>query len=273
MVEKTSALLSTVDATSNLMWSRLLELQVASFFPFELQFLMTCPGWAAAHRVLDAGCGNGYYLSQVKKFFPEKVYAGIDISEEHISAARQNSHLSGVEFSCEDFFNYEPHQTFDVVVLRLIVQHLAGIDSIFSKLEKLLVRGGTALIVEPDPAMFCNHPPTPFFGKLLFDYTAATAAQKINRADLEGVVTKLSMLHRWEVVNVASLVVPQVGPFTRNPLLQIFSLWIDIFERSKAVAFDFDAVRAELDSWAENPISYNQVGLKIVEIKRDTDQN
>jgi 2-polyprenyl-3-methyl-5-hydroxy-6-metoxy-1,4-benzoquinol methylase len=265
---KTSDLLSTQDRTAHLQWSRLLELQVTSFLPYELQYLLNSEVWKSAGKILDAGCGSGFYLSQIKRFFPDKSYSGIDISEEHIGAAVQNSQLNGVELSCSDFFSYATKERFDVVVMRLIVQHLSDVVAILRQLEQLLVSDGTVIILEPEPMLFRNHPVTPLFVKLLRDYALATAAHKINRADLENLESKIAQTSNWKIAKSATMIVPRIGPFSSDPLMEIFGLWIDIFERSKAVTCDFGGVRHELDAWAKNQDCYNQVGLKILEIRR-----
>jgi 2-polyprenyl-3-methyl-5-hydroxy-6-metoxy-1,4-benzoquinol methylase len=264
-----SKLLSTVDPLAQLQWSNLLELQVAQFFPYELQYLLKSKSWRDARRVLDAGCGNGAFLSRLKRYFPDKSYTGLDLQPEYLAAASGSEHLKGIEFVCQDFFAFEPGRPFDVVIMRLIVQHMTGTERIFAKLAALLNPGGSALIIEPDTTAFLNYPPTPKFEALLGAYTAATVKADLNRGHLASLDQVLAQQKGWTVVEVVSLLAPRLGPFSSAPLAQIFSLWIDIFERSKAVECDFDAIRAELDEWSERPDSYNQVGVKIIELRRD----
>lgn len=263
----TSRLLSTEDPASQIQWSNLLELQIAQFFPYELHFLLGSKRWATRNRVLDAGCGSGRYIAELRRFFPEKTYAGLDISKEHIAAAQEDDSLRGIDFVCGDFFAYEPSFRFDAVLMRLIVQHMKGLTDIFEKLDKLISSDGSVYIIEPAPALFRNFPPTPLFEKLLYDYTAATAKTKINRAQLTTLEQGLAQIPGWIVADKATLTAPQVGPFEATALSQIFRLWIDIFERSQVVECDFEIVRRELDTWAANPATYNQIGLAIFELR------
>ena len=36
--------------------------------------------WRDAERVLDVGCGNGFFLNQLADAFPDKEYLGVDVN-------------------------------------------------------------------------------------------------------------------------------------------------------------------------------------------------
>ena len=89
--------------------------------------------------VLDAGCGNGYYLARLRSFFPAKDYAGIDISRELVDLARQ---YAGIDFALCDFFALPPRRSHDVILMRFIVQHLKDFGMLLDQAARLLRPGG-----------------------------------------------------------------------------------------------------------------------------------
>lgn len=262
-------LLSTRDPIAELNWSMLLELQVATYLPFELHFFFNWLGWHKAKRVLDAGCGNGYFLSQLRRYFPEKSYTGLDLSEEHVASARLSRELADVEFVHCDFLGYRPSQLYDVVLMRLIVQHMSGFDKIFEQLERTVRKGGSVVIIEPEPNLFLNYPETPIFENLLAAYAKSTKANNLNRANLSQMGEAISHRHKeWVIVQDRVIVAPSLGPFHASPLVQIFTLWIDIIERSRALSFDFSAAREEIRKWSNLEVSYSQIGVQLIEVVR-----
>ncbi len=267
MTSSDGSLLSTGNALSFMQWQLLLEHQVAEYWPYELEFLLASETWRNASRVLDVGCGNGHYLTRLISHFPEKNYAGIDISSEHISAAQSNPRLSGVAFTQADLSAFQPAEKHDVVLLRLVVQHLDGLQAALQSVRNLVHQDSAVFIIEPDPASFFNHPPTPKFAQLLIDYAMSETVQAKTRANLSGIEKELSDLPGWRIEKAAHRIAPRVGPFSNASLLQIFSLWIDIFEGSKAVESDFDGVRQEIEEWASSPTAFNRLGLQLYELK------
>lgn len=259
--------MTTADPVAELLWSRLLELQVAIYLPYELQFYYGSDDWTSARRVLDAGCGRGDFLGKLRQHFPDKAYVGLDLSGELLASARHSPYLDGVSLVQSDFLAFQPDAPFDVVMMRLIIQHMSGFDAVFQQLETIVAPRGSVFIVEPDPSQFENAPPLPAFNALLHAYAQATAAQRLNRADL-GQITQAAARNGWKIRRDDVVKVPAVGPFRSTPILQVYNLWIDIFEHTRAVAFDFAQVRQELKAWSEREISYSQVGFRFIEATR-----
>lgn len=67
--------------------------------------------------LLDAGCGCGGLGNALSEKFAIKFYKGLDINEQQIKWASENSGLSvPCEFVCADIAEYEDEQKFDAVV-------------------------------------------------------------------------------------------------------------------------------------------------------------
>ncbi len=262
-----SVIVETRDPAAALRWNALLELQVAAYLPYEISHLLGSQVWAKAARVLDAGCGNGYFLSRLRQFFPEKDYTGLDISSELVEAARDNSGLHGVRIVHQDFFEFES-DPYDVVIMRLIVQHMAGLDRILERLNRLVTKGGTVFIVEPDPSVFLNYPRTPLFEKLLQDYVERTNSAGLNRGRLANLFSNIEEEGCWRLRGDTTVVAPSIGPFENSSLAQIFSLWIDLFERVPGLNVSFASVRKEIDCWSSQNFAFNQIGIRFIELER-----
>lgn len=261
-------LLQTSRGNALLRWDTLLDVQVETFLPYELQFLFSCPAWAGASRVLDAGCGNGYFLSSLSRFFPDKTYVGIDVSRELIDVARNNYARPGLGFELADFFAYKPEAPVDFLFMRLVVQHLQGVSAVLERAKDLVEQGGTLLVVEPDPRGFMNFPPTPVFMGLLQAIEQHGADTSKNRANLALLGQALEISPDWTLANAAQAIVPQVGPFANSHLLEMFLLWIESLESAGEIDFPFDDARSEIEAWAAGDVSYNQIGVCFFQLER-----
>ena len=65
--------------------------------------------------VLDAGCGNGYYLSRLQPYFPEKTYTGIDISPEMVDQLRAKPGGADIKVTMGSFADVSVVGRFDLV--------------------------------------------------------------------------------------------------------------------------------------------------------------
>lgn len=266
---KADRLLQTSRGSALLRWDTLLEVQVNIFLAYELHYLFTCEAWTRARTVIDAGCGNGYFLASLQRFFPDKDYRGVDLSPELIEVAKASFEGPGLAFEAADFFRYRAPRPADFLLMRLIVQHLSGIGEALARAAALVRPGGTLLIVEPDPTSFGNQPPTPRFMAMLAAVERHGAETKRNRADLAALGELVKAAPHWTLVEDTREVVPQVGPFAATMLHEMFLLWIDSLEAAGEIGVDFQAVRDEIEAWAQRDTAYNQIGIRFFRLERE----
>ena len=245
-----------------LRWDTLLEIQVNIFLPYELQYLIACPAWTGARSVTDAGCGNGYFLSSLQRYFPEKLYRGLDISEELIAVAKATYENPDLTFECGDFFSFEPEATVDFLFMRLIVQHLRGMDDILERASRILRPGGSLLIVEPDPPSFMTFPTTPRFMELLQAVEVHGAKHKKNRADIAAIGAAVDKSDGWQLADDKTIVVSQTGPFANSMWQEMYLLWVDSLDSAGEFEFPFQLVREEIEDWAQTETTYSQIGIR-----------
>lgn len=249
-------------------WDQLLEAQTDVFFPHEIEHFLSSDKWMTASSVLDVGCGNGYYLSKLKTFFPLKSYTGIDVSPRLVEIASAQD-KTGIDFQTADFFSFESDQKYDVILMRLIVQHMKGIGDLLDKAGRLLVDDGCVVIIEPDPENFANRPQTPMFDELLRAVKSHARAQERNKSDLTHLGQGFDHIPGWRLSGHTRKTVPHTGPFANTRLLQMLNLWIDILEGAGEIDYPFDDTRREIDAWSEDRTAYNQIGIQILVLERD----
>ena len=259
---------SSSEAASN--WDQLLQLQTEMFLPSEIKFFLSCKEWLDAQSVLDVGCGNGAYISKIAHHFPEKTYLGIDTSPELISVARQRKAAPSLCFEQRDFYEFQSEELFDVVVMRLIVQHLKGFEPVLCQASRLLKPGGSLVIIEPDLPNSWNRPETPKFERLLKNVQKNSLQNQTNRSILSELDHIVSMNENWSTEENKTISIPYVGSFEDSNLLRLYNLWIDILNDSQVISLPIWEVRRELQAWSQRLDSYAQIGVRFMQLRCGT---
>ncbi len=236
-------------------WDELLVSQVDLSIGSELTMLLSLEQWHRARRVIDAGCGNGYYLAQLREHFADKNYLGIDISPE-LTASALTRHPE-IEFETADFFAASAAPA-DVVVMRFLVQHLGDFAAILRQARQMLRPGGVLIIIEADLSRSVIRPLPPMFLQMLATYQKASVADgglKDQLLDDVGALIAKSG-ESWQVAATRENGTSLVGPFAGGNLIKVFGIWVELAESSAMFEFDFAAVRRELATWAMQPAAF-----------------
>ena len=117
------------------------------------RFVVTETSAAAPARILDAGCGRGFYLKLLSQLPSTKEVAGVDINASHLNVARNfvgsdsnsvsihNASISSLPF--ED--NY-----FDFIVCSEVLEHVSNPKEAVSELRRVLRPGGRIAVTVPN---------------------------------------------------------------------------------------------------------------------------
>lgn len=267
--QQSDRLLQTARGSALLRWDTLLEVQVDIFLAYELQYLIGCDAWHAARRVADAGCGNGFFLSSLSRYFPDKSYQGIDISPELVAVAKANHERRGLEFGVADFFTWSADPPVDFLLMRLIVQHLRGLPDVLARARELVAPGGSLLIVEPDPPRFLTYPPTPHFQAMLVAVKTHGAQQDKSRGDVSAIADAARSAPGWRLADDRTIVVSKTGPFAGSSLLEMYLLWIESLESAGEIEFPYEQARKEIEKWGQQQTTYTQIGIRFFRLERD----
>jgi SAM-dependent methyltransferase len=110
-----------------------------------LDILNLCQG-----KLLELGCGTGYDT----KYLSEKGFdvTAIDISEDAVEIAKQNTHGLNIDYIVGDFFNDLPDKQFDIVYDRgFLHNYQDSFLEIFEKLNAIMTEGGKYIFITGNP--------------------------------------------------------------------------------------------------------------------------
>jgi methionine biosynthesis protein MetW len=106
------------------------------------------------NKVLDIGCGDGWFGKRIKKDFKADVY-GIDISKEALKEAK----LSGLKVKQHDLDGNKlpyPNNHFDAVLCGDIIEHLFNTELFIKEIWRILKKGGFLVLSVPNIAAYYN---------------------------------------------------------------------------------------------------------------------
>lgn len=102
-------------------------------------------------RVLDAGCGSGYYTNQLANAGADVL--GVDASESMIQTARER-YGDAADFEVRDLresLSDLGSESFDLVVSQLTLEHIEDWHHVFSEFAELLGEGGSVVASTAHP--------------------------------------------------------------------------------------------------------------------------
>lgn len=99
------------------------------------------------NRILDIGCGTGNLLEIFDSIYPQMEVTGIDIDpevKENAISSIKNNIIIG------DFLTYKFKNSFDIIIMRFVLEHLLNFHDYIQKAVDLLNSGGILFISTPD---------------------------------------------------------------------------------------------------------------------------
>ena len=262
-------LLDTSEKSVSLKWNDLLNIQTDLFIPYEISLLYRCYDWEVSTSILDIGCGNGYFTKQLSNQFPEKQFTGLDISGELISAAKEYNSSNQINYVQGNLFDFETIEPYEVIVMRLIVQHLGDFSKLLDHLHKLLIPGGSLIILDANHNGMFNYPHLPKFYELLSKLDELSEANKTNRCLSHRWRDMAAITKRWHLVEEQIIDVPIIHANANEEVLQIYELWLDIIESANEIDINFEEIRSELKAWSNTPNAFAQFGIHFMHLVKN----
>jgi cyclopropane fatty-acyl-phospholipid synthase-like methyltransferase len=103
------------------------------------------PSICNAHRLLEIGCGNGYFLAEAKRLSKVKT-TGLEMSDQ--SAEKARVHCDDVRVGGLDQLKFD--ERFEVIVALQVIEHIYEPGDFVTTLEEHLSEGGTLILTTPD---------------------------------------------------------------------------------------------------------------------------
>ena len=101
-------------------------------------------------KLLEVGCGPGFYLRCAEKWFPNCEIYGLDIDNSLVEFAKVHVKRATIIRHDGQAIPF-PCQTFDVVVLLQVIEHLEKPERFFAGAYRVLKEDGLLLIATPNP--------------------------------------------------------------------------------------------------------------------------
>lgn len=120
------------------------------YFPLRTQWLIKQLPKKFSGKVLDAGCGDGGMLAEVKELHPEIEPYGVDISESGCRIAKER----GINTKVANLNEKIPFKDsfFDFVVVHEVIEHLLDPDKFLEECNRTLKKRGYLVITTPNLA-------------------------------------------------------------------------------------------------------------------------
>ncbi len=102
-------------------------------------------------KILEVGCGRGFYANIIGMYFPKTSYTGIDINEKHLQVAKVFAQAPNVHFQKANAIKLSfADKVFDKIICSEVLEHIKNDRKVLSELYRVLKPQGIAVITVPN---------------------------------------------------------------------------------------------------------------------------
>jgi len=185
-------------------------------------------GYKRTGRLLDVGCGEGYFLQYAEKYYDTY---GSDVSEYCIREAKQRTDRTRLSVGSVTHIDYED-ENFDMITCFDVLEHLDNPGAVIRECRRVLKRGGVFVARVPNTlSPGCKWKKEDWFG-----YKDKTHVSLLSNEEWFEVFRKndfeiVGVLLRWLVGYPLSEIHSEIctGLFYKNTFIRAFSGWYEIF--------------------------------------------
>lgn len=120
------------------------------YFPQRTRWLIKQLPRKFSGKILDAGCGDGGMLAEIKDLYPNIEPYGVDISKSGCKIAKKR----GIDVKVADLNDKIPFKDdfFDFIIGHEIIEHLVDPDKFLEESARVLKKGGYLILTTPNLA-------------------------------------------------------------------------------------------------------------------------
>lgn len=125
------------------------------FYAMRVKIIMDMLALKQDERILEIGCGEGYYTKKLLEATPD-VFA-TDISEKFLEKAKKNTDSKACEYTCCPSENLPyPDGYFDKILMSEVIEHLLDWRQGIKEAYRVLKPGGVIVISTPNKLSYLN---------------------------------------------------------------------------------------------------------------------
>ncbi len=239
-----------------------LKSQVELFYSQELEIYKRL-GMKNGMKVMDCGCGTGILLFNLAENFPQSTFTGLEIDSFLFDNFQNNIiQYNTLNIKAKQGSIYqtgENDEFYDIVISRLVIEHLEKPDRALEELYRILKPGGKLIIVSNDfeyhvltnphiPELdlmyqaYCksriNEGGNPYIGRELPYYLQNLGAQhlQINIATAHNRILGDKALLKAENINISRSLVKK-GYLDQDTLDRLSNKWFEMLQDPKHVIY------------------------------------
>jgi len=239
-----------------------LKSQVELFFKEELDIYKKI-GLQDGMNVIECGCGPGYLLFNLAKEFSNCTFTGLEIDNylfDVFKTTISENRIKNISAKQGSIYQIgEPDESFDIVISRLVLEHLDNPANALAELYRILKPGGKLIIVSNDfeyhvltfphiPELdtmykaYCNlridEGGNPYIGRELPTFLKEIGIQNINLniAAVHSNILGDKALLKAENVNISRSLVKK-GYLNQETLDALTNKWYEMLQNPKHVIY------------------------------------
>lgn len=107
-------------------------------------------------KVLDLGCGTGYFSNEIKQLYPSSTIYGLDVSKKAIAIGKNKyKNINLIVCDTEIKFSLKSN-SFDLLISGEHIEHLRDVDTYLSEANRVAKKGATLILTTPNLASWLN---------------------------------------------------------------------------------------------------------------------
>jgi ubiquinone/menaquinone biosynthesis C-methylase UbiE len=101
-------------------------------------------------KILEIGCGRGFYVNNLAKFYPKAKIWGVDLNKTYLEKAKLGAEKNEVLMEADATKLPFENDFFDRIIASEILEHIPNDKKALEEMYRVLKTGGTAIITVPN---------------------------------------------------------------------------------------------------------------------------